>query len=237
MGLTTSVRKPTSEVSTLNSVDALAMVEHGSEMTINITTPVGTTFRISANFIGTHSDTMVMIEPPVMSEDDLANYFQEGFWVNVRAISPRGEGAVVHFRAQIEHVIHDPLPYIAMSVPRTMKVQQLRKEPRYDVNLVGRVRSENQQAECEVRDLSKGGCRFITTPLARPYQVGDSVEITFLMPQGKQKQFAPLYGRVCNLQRSSFHARYGVQFDDKGRENAKFLLANLKFNGSKLTLR
>ncbi|MDR9828247.1 flagellar brake protein [Vibrio sp. FNV 38] len=236
MGQTT-VRKQTSEISTLNSVDALAMVEHSSEMTLNVTTPVGTTFRIATNFIGTHSDTMVMIEPPMMSDEEISTYFQEGFWVNVRAISPRGEGAIIHFRAQIEHVVQDPLPYIALSVPRTMKVQQLRKEPRYDVNLVGRVRSESQQAECEVRDLSKGGCRFITTPLSRPYQVGDSVEITFLFPQGQQSQFAPLYGRVCNLQRSSFHARYGVQFDEKGRESAKFLLAKLKFDGSKLTLR
>ena len=33
---------PERQASTLNSTDAMAMVEHGSEVTLNVTTPVGT---------------------------------------------------------------------------------------------------------------------------------------------------------------------------------------------------
>ena len=32
------------QASTLNSTDAMGMVEHGSEVTLNVTTPVGTKF-------------------------------------------------------------------------------------------------------------------------------------------------------------------------------------------------
>jgi len=46
-----------------------------------------------------------------------------------------------------------------------------------------------------------------------------------------------LKGKVCNLQKSTHYARYGVQFDDFGKANAKNLLGQLKFNGTKLMLK
>ncbi|WP_070969139.1 PilZ domain-containing protein [Vibrio sonorensis] len=223
-------------VSTLNSTDALAMVEHGSEMTIGITTPVGTTFRCKTNFIGFHSQNLVMIELPKVSHDDLEFFFQEGFWMAVRAISPRGEGAVVHFRSQLLYVINAPVPMAAISVPQTMQVTQLRKEPRYDVNLAAKIISATHKADCEVRDLSKSGCRFITPPLAKTFQVGE--EVALEVTTGKRgEHFAPLYGKICNLQRSTHYARYGVAFNEKGRNNAKNLLGHLKFDGTRLSLR
>lgn len=39
-------------VSTINSTDALAMVEHGSELTLSITTPVGTKFVCRTRLLG-----------------------------------------------------------------------------------------------------------------------------------------------------------------------------------------
>ncbi|KOO12242.1 cation tolerance protein CutA, partial [Vibrio xuii] len=88
-------------IATVNSLDALAMIEHGGEFTMGITTPVGMTFRCKTAFIGTHSDSIILAELPKVSDNDLNFYFQEGFWSTVRAISPRGEGAVIQFRSQL----------------------------------------------------------------------------------------------------------------------------------------
>lgn len=224
-------------VSTLKSVDALAMVEHGGELTMAITTPVGTTFRCKTAFIGTHSDSVILAELPKISEDDLGFFFQEGFWSAIRAISPRGEGAIIHFRSQLQHIFKDPIPMVAMSVPQTMQVTQLRKEPRFEVNLDARVVAESHKLDCEIRDLSKGGCRFVTAPLSRPFQVGEEIALHVQIPQSRGAHFDPLYGRVCNLQRSHQYARYGIAFNQNGVNNAKTLLSHLKFNGTKLTLK
>ncbi|WP_038173503.1 MULTISPECIES: flagellar brake protein [Vibrio] len=224
-------------VSVLNSTDALAMVEHGGELTIGISTPVGTTFRCKTSFIGTHSQNVVLAELPKISEDDLEFFFQEGFWATIRAISPRGEGAVIHFRSQLQHVLRAPIAMVALSVPQTMQVTQLRKEPRFDINLSAKVTAESHRLECEIRDLSKGGCRFITAPLSRPFQVGEEIALQVQLNTLKGTQFEPLFGKVCNLQRSMHYARYGVAFTDLGKNNAKVLLGHLKFNGTKLTLR
>ncbi len=213
------------------------MIEHGGEMTIGITTPVGTSFRATTTFIGKHSENVALIELPKINDDDLEYFFQEGFWLVVRAISQRGEGALVHFRSQIVHLYQHPIPMVAISVPQTMEVAQLRKEPRYELNLAARICAEERRVECEIRDLSKGGCRFVTTPLARNFQIGDSIRLEVVMRSRHDANLAPLYGKVCNLQRSLHYAKYGVEFDELGQDAAKKLLSHLKFDGTKLTLR
>ncbi len=223
-----------SNVSTINSSDALAMIEHSSEMTIGITTPVGTKFRCKTQFIGTHPDNLILIEIPPISKTDLDFYFQPAFWMNIRAISPRGEGAQIHFKSQIKHVIQDPIAMISMTIPNTMQINQLRKEPRYDIHLEGAITQGGNKTHCEIRDLSKSGCRFFTAPLGPTFQVGDVIMIE-ISENINQPQCPPLFGTVCNLQRSTHHSRYGLEFSELGRKNAKTLLSRLRFNGTKLT--
>lgn len=225
-------------VTTVHSADALAMIEHGGELTMGITTPVGMTFRCKTAFIGTHSSSMILAElPDKVPETDLDHFFQEGFWSTIRAISPRGEGAVIHFRSQIHHIVKDPLPMVMLSIPPTMQVSQLRKEPRFEVNLEAKVVSEGRKFDCEIRDLSKSGCRFITSPLNHTFQIGEEIALYVLIKSGRVSSFEPLYGTVCNLQRSMQYAKYGVKFNEPGKTNAKDLRSHFKFDGTRLRLK
>ncbi|HAS6349591.1 flagellar brake protein [Vibrio sp. IRLE0018] len=221
----------------LNSTDALAMIEHGSEITLNVATPVGTKFLTTSLFVGTHSGHSILVEIPQISDDDLKFYFQEGFWVNVKALSHRGEGAIIQFRCQLTHRLSDPFPLLVLSVPSTMLVSQLRKETRYEVNLPAKAYVNEAKVECEIRDLSRGGCRFVTAPMSRIFMVGEEVSLEIFLNKVGGPTLAPLKGKVCNLQRSTHYARYGVEFDDLGKHNAKNLLGHLKFDGTKLKLR
>ncbi|MCE0495025.1 flagellar brake protein [Vibrio sp. DNF-1] len=230
-----SPRQPKS-VSTLNSTDALALVEHGSELVLNITAPVGTKFICRTAFIGTHSDTYILAEIPNISDDDFNYFFQEGFWTNVRAISPRGEGALIHFRSQLLHVLHEPIPLAMFSIPNTMQITQLRKEPRYEVQLFGKVSLGKNRMDCEIRDISKNGCRFFTRPIGRAFLVDDIVSIEIYTDENGRNSFGILEGKICNLQRSVHYARYGLEFSETGKENVRQLLNQLRFNGTKLTL-
>jgi hypothetical protein len=96
---------------------------------------------------------------------------------------------------------------------------------------------DDQRMNCEIRDLSKSGCRFVTSPTSRPIQVADRVSIEITPENYNGPLIPPLRGIVCNLQRSTHYARYGVEFDDIGKANAKNLLSKLKFDGTKLRLR
>ncbi|RQW64924.1 flagellar brake protein [Vibrio viridaestus] len=234
--LNSKLIRQSKSVSTMNSTDALALIEHGSELVLNITAPVGTKFNCKTAFIGTHSDSYILAEIPNISGDDFDYFFQEGFWTNVRAISPRGEGALVHFRSQLLHVIDDPIPLALFSIPNTMQITQLRKEPRYEVQLFGRASLGNHKMECEIRDLSRSGCRFFTPPLGKTYLVGDVITIDVFTDQRAHSLFGSVEGKICNVQRSVHYARYGLEFNDNGKESVKHLLNKLRFNGTKLTL-
>jgi hypothetical protein len=61
-------------IASLNSTDALGMIEHGSDITLSVTTPVGTTFRCKTQFVGVNSDNLMLIDIPNIDEDDL-NFF------------------------------------------------------------------------------------------------------------------------------------------------------------------
>jgi len=223
--------------SSINSTDAIDMVEHGSELTISLTTPVGIKYMGKTNFIGTHSDNLILMEIPHISEEDQEYFFQEGFWMNVRAISQKGEGALIYFRTQIMHILREPVPIVMVSIPCMMKINQLRKEPRYDVALKSHIKVGKTKIECEVRDLSKGGCRFIISPLAKKYDMGEQVTIYITTSPNSKVKLQPLYGTICNLQSSMHYAKYGLRFSETGQRNVKSLLGMLKFDGVKLTLK
>ncbi|GAL28528.1 hypothetical protein JCM19239_3205 [Vibrio variabilis] len=228
---------PQRTTQTLNSTDALAMIEHGGDVTLTVNTPVGTSFRCATKFIGAHSDHRILLEIPKIDESDLKYFFQEGFWLIVRAISQRGEGGVVQYRAQLLNIVEEPLPILVLSIPQSMQVTNLRKEPRYEVNLDAVLKSGERQTRCELRDMSKSGCRFILPALGKSLVVGQEVSLMVAAGAQKGRYFPPLSGLICNQQKSSHYTAYGIKFDETGEDNAKELLSHLKFDGTKLKLR
>ena len=228
---------PSRTTQTLNSTDALAMIEHGGDVTLTVNTPVGTSFRCATQFIGAHSEHRILLETPKIDESDLKYFFQEGFWLTVRAISQRGEGGIVQFRAQLLNIVEEPLPILILSIPQAMQVTNLRKEPRYEVNLEAMLSTGHNQMRCELRDMSKSGCRFILPALGKSLVVGQEVALNVTAGTQKDRYFPPLSGLICNQQKSSHYTAYGIKFDEKGGANAKELLSHLKFDGTKLKLR
>lgn len=220
--------------SDINSSDAIDMISHGSEFVINITTPIGMKFMSNTKFIGYHSNNIILLEIPDISKEKIDAYFQAGFWMNIRAISQKGEGAIIHFRSQIIHMLDGKIPMILVSVPGMMKIRQLRKEPRYEVNLSGYATIKGQKVETEVRDLSKGGCRFIIGALIKHFDINEQVKIEVkITPKTK----LTLTGSLCNLQSSRHYAKYGLKFDHTGQESVKQLLAKMTFNGTRFVLK
>ncbi|GMQ48186.1 flagellar brake protein [Vibrio sp. 10N] len=213
------------------------MIEHGGDVTLTVNTPVGTSFRCATQFIGAHSEHRILLETPKIDDSDLKYFFQEGFWLTVRAISQRGEGGVVQFRSQLINFIEEPLPILVLSIPQSMQVTNLRKEPRYDVNLSAMLNTGDNQTRCELRDMSKSGCRFILPALGKSLVVGQEVALNVTEGAPKGRYFPSLSGLICNQQKSSHYTAYGIKFDEKGEANAKELLSHLKFDGTKLKLR
>lgn len=221
----------------INSTDALSMLVHGGELTVIINTPVGRAFSCKTLFIGAHSHNLILAELPNLSLEDTGFFFQSGFWATIRAISPRGEGALVSFKTQLEYVLHSPIPIVAFNIPNTMQINQLRREPRYNLDLPASVKYQGVKMECQMRDLSMHGCRFVTPPLSKAFQVGEEIIVCIHEALARKHQFQSMSGKIRNSQSSIHYASYGIEFDEEGVEGSKLLLSKLKFSGNKLILR
>ncbi|WP_245796963.1 PilZ domain-containing protein [Vibrio aerogenes] len=209
------------------------MIDHSSELTLNIATPVGKKFRCNTTFIGIHSNAYILTELPSSDGGNTRTFFQPGFWCNVKAISHRGEGAFIYFRSQILHVLNKPVPLAIMSIPEGVKLTPLRKEARYQVKLPGAVQFDNSKIECEIRDLSKSGCCFSTSLLAKSLYEGDYA--TLILRQGNLE--VSVEGKICNIQRNSPHRiDHGFELTDKGKVSIRPLLELLNVNGTKIIL-
>lgn len=214
----------------LNTLDALAMIDHGSELTLSIITPVGTKFLCQTAFIGTHSNSHMLIETPQVSTNDLSYFFQPGFWIHIRAISSRGEGAKIYFRCQLQHLISEPAALLILSMPSALQISALRQEPRYEVNLSAKLIDGQQKLECQLKDLSQHGCCIATSPLSRQIEIKSPIHLEVYTNPTSRQAITSLTGTVCNTQRSSHYARYGLKFDEAGHNNAKTLLESLQLN-------
>lgn len=224
-------------IANINSTDALAMIEHGSDIILSVTTPVGTTFRCKTQFVGVNSDNLILVDMPNIDDNDLEFFFKEGFWATLRAISTRGEGANLTFKSQLQHILHSPISCFTFSVPQSMKISTLRKEPRFETNLSAFETSQNKKINGQIRDISKQGCCFCIEPLNRSFLVGDRVTIMVQLPGGKPNKLPPLTGTVRNLKKNLHHYKYGIMFDNDGLTSAKEILSELKFNGTTLIVK
>ncbi len=222
----------------VDSRHALNMIKHGQEIRLNVTTPVGTQYRGVGLFIGKHSSNIVLIETPDMSPIEIQSYFQEGFWVNITAYSFRGEGAIIQFRAQIENRITHPFQALAFKVPERMKMSKLRRENRYEVNLCARLYIDQDQEDCEIVDLSRSGCRISITSDLRQLLLGEALMLdVYAIKNEPDSLITSLQGEIRNLQHSSEDIRYGIEFNDRGKEQATRLFNKLRYDGEKLHLR
>ena len=213
----------------------MAMINHGSEVTISVKTPLGRLYRIETIFIGTNGKNELFLELPAISQSEFNDYFYGGFWLTVTAISEKGEGAIVRFKTQISQVVHKPVKLLILTIPQQMTLRPLRSEPRYEVKLQGAISLANRNLLVNFKDLSSSGCCFIQEINGPQFQRDASISIDVY--NSKAAQCYRLTGIVRNIHRLGALSYCGVMFDSQGQQQARQLLAKLIFDGSKLSFK
>ncbi|MCW8330896.1 flagellar brake protein [Photobacterium sp. SDRW27] len=215
--------------------EGIAMINHGSEVMISVKTPLGRLYRIETTFIGTNGKDEIFLELPSISQSEFDDYFYDGFWLTVKAISEKGEGAVVNFRTQISQIVHKPIKLLILDVPLKMSLQQLRSEPRYEVKLQGSIALPNRELLVDFKDLSANGCCFQKEVNGPRFD-----QDTFVCVEVRDPKVGHLFrltGQVRNIHKSGAMNNYGMMFDEQGQKQAKQLMAQLIFDGSKLSFK
>ena len=211
------------------------MINHGSEVTISIKTPLGRLYRIETIFIGTNGKGEIFLESPTISQSEFDKHFYDGFWLTVTAISEKGEGAIVRFKTQISQIVHKPVKLLMLAVPQTMSLRPLRSEARYEVKLQGTIALANRELLVDFKDLSPSGCCFVQEANGPQFHEDNDISIEVRNDNIMQCYF--LTGVIRNIHKAGAVNYCGVMFDPLGQRQARELLAQLIFDGSKLSFK
>ncbi|UTV29136.1 flagellar brake protein [Photobacterium atrarenae] len=211
------------------------MIQHGSEVTFSIKTPLGRLLRAETIFVGSNGTDSIVLEYPVVSQQAALDYFHEGFWITVKAISEKGEGAQISFKTQIAHLVKKPIRLLILDMPRSVDLLQLRSEARYDVQLQGRISLGQRVLLVDFKDLSKNGCCFRYDLNGPQFEEGRKLTVSIKNPQTNKNYH--LSGYIKSIHRSAGANNCGMLFDEFGLEQVKMLLAQLIFDGSKLSFK
>ncbi len=211
------------------------LIKSSSVVTISIKTPLGRIFRCETAFIGTNSHDYLLFEMPAISKKEIEMYLLEGFNISIKAISDRGEGAVVRFTSKIEHLILKPIGLLVINMPHSMVLTPLRSEPRFEVNLQGKAVLPERQLQVELQDLSHKGCCFQHSIHGPEISLNQKINLFIMNPT--LKTYFQLSGSVKSINRIGVFCQYGVMFDQQGRSNTKLLLKQLVFDGTGLSFK
>ncbi|MBL4830387.1 MAG: flagellar brake protein [Aliivibrio sp.] len=211
----------------------LNMIFKSTLVHISVTTPLGKGFKCNTLFVGTDSRSYILLKLPTIGPEMLEQFFQEGFKIVVKAISEQGEGSIIIFRATIKHIWLQPIPILVLNMPSTMKLHQLRREPRFEVEMEANIQIKEQKIKVNLRDLSNNGCNFVLDNLDTSFSKDEYVVIE-VVGRNTAEVVSVLNGSICNSYQKSGQTFYGVVFDAKSRESITSLLAKLIFDGSKM---
>ncbi|MGR5061895.1 flagellar brake protein [Photobacterium sp. DNB22_13_2] len=217
------------------SLPGLMEITHGSEITLSVKTPVGRLYQVSSVFIGTNGKDKLYIELPKVTKIEREEFFQLGYRMTIKAVSEKGEGALVNVRTKISHIITDPVPLLVVDIPPQIEVVQLRKEPRYDVNIEGKIVLPSRTLKVMLKDLSPSGCSFYIEANGPTIEINKVVSVEVVHP--RTEVIYPLSGKVCNHQSLGVNKQLGIEFDDLGQQAVRDLMNKLIFDGAKLSFK
>ncbi|MGF1765033.1 PilZ domain-containing protein [Aliivibrio kagoshimensis] len=211
----------------------LSMIFKSSLVHVSVTTPLGKKLKCNTFFIGSDSLSYLLLKLPTISKEMVEEFFQEGFTLTVKAISDQGEGSIIIFRSQITEILQRPAALMVLAMPKTMRLHQLRNEPRFEVAMNALVSKDDAHVNVELRDLSNSGCNFAIDSSDSTFEKQDIVQIK-VMRKNSDEVVSVLGGDICNSFTKGGVTSYGVRFNEASSEEINTLLARLIFDGSKM---
>ncbi len=138
----------------------LALLEAGSTVTIDITTPAGKRGKFRTAFIGYLPKQYVLIQFPDNKKlGGFGAYIVQGTNITVRGLIEGNEGAVVAFVSPIRQTMHIPSRLMVLEFPKEVTLQYLRSNVRIDTDITAKIKIDDKYWQGAITDLSIKGCQ------------------------------------------------------------------------------
>ncbi|ATF08883.1 flagellar brake protein [Candidatus Enterovibrio altilux] len=212
-------------------LQAMDFIQHGTEASLEIVTPLGQKLNFKANFIGFDDQQHIFFTMPKLSKNKYNSFFIEGFNIDIEGIFEHGDGALVCFRTRIAHVIYQPVSILVFPVPQQAKLVLLRNEIRYELCLPGDIQLTNRKLRVVLTDVSSRGCGFSYEAMALDFDVDQRIVLE--VRNSMTEDTYALSGKVKNGRTKRGKQTYGMVFNEPGKADCRRLLLTLIYNGTR----
>ncbi|GLT17857.1 hypothetical protein GCM10007938_16350 [Vibrio zhanjiangensis] len=197
-----------------------------------VSTPTGKILKCRTKYIGLHSQSILLMEMPVVSPREKLVFMRQGYPLQACVISSKGEGARVYFKSKIEYVVSGRnTELLLVTLPSaTQVVVGLRESARLEINLVGILDPSDKKYSCQIRDISQQGCLIVVDRDCASYRIGSSINLNICSSnQEVQAVEGTLQAVVKNVSKIGRYYKYGVQFEQQSLQAVGSLIESLDF--------
>mgnify|MGYP000686989148 CR=1 FL=1 len=202
----------------------LGLMQAGSLVSVDITTPAGQKGKFRSVFVGFLAKQYVLLQIPDSGKlGNFGQFITQGAGVTVRGLIEGNEGSVAAFVSSIKQTIQLPSKLMVLEFPSSISMQSLRKTMRIDTDILSKVRIEKNYWQGMITDLSKNGCQLKVDngeeiSLAKDKTI-DLVIETF--PELGQLKFS---GQICSQKQIVNGISLGIKFNDASKDAVVKLL-------------
>jgi len=212
-------------ISMVNRIDRnLGLLQPGSIITIDISTPAGQKAKFRSTFIGYLPKRYVLIQYPDANKlGNFSKYIVQGAAITVRGLIEGHEGAVVAFKSNVKQTLQIPSRMIALEFPRSVSLQSLRSAIRIDTDIVAKIKVAKEYWQAAIIDISVNGCQvLINNGESLVMEKDKSVEL--IVENFNDLGNLKFIAEICSYKSQVNGLCIGLKFEEKSKESVIKLL-------------
>jgi len=201
----------------------LALLQAGSTVTIDVTTPAGKRGKFRTTFTGYLPKQYILIQfPDTTKLGNFGQFITQGTNITVRGLIEGHEGAVVAFVSPILQTIQLPSRMMVLDFPKEVSLQHLRNSVRIDTDISAKIKIGDDYWQAKIVDMSmKGGQVYVTNGDKLLLNKEQAIELVIENFKGASNLKLP--ATICNSKAVIEGLSIGVQFSDAEKNKESIL--------------
>lgn len=202
----------------------LSLLQPGSAITMDITTPAGKKGKFRSVFVGYVPKNYILIQfPDVTKLGSFGQYIKQGLAVTIRGLIESNEGAVVAFVTSVRQTLQIPSKLIVLEFPHKVTLQKLRSNTRIDTNIEAKIGVGGKYFNALINDLSISGSQIIVHNVETLMMANDK-PIDVVIENYHAGDNLKLNGTIRNVKKQMNDVSLGVHFADDMKDKVLKLI-------------
>ena len=202
----------------------LGLMQAGSTVTIDITTPAGQKGKFRSVFVGFLPKQYVLVQMPDTNKlGNFGQYITQGVGVTVRGLIEGHEGSVAAFVSSINKTLQLPSRLLVLDFPKSISVQSLRKSLRIDTDIVSKVKIDKNFWQGNITNLSSSGCQIMIAN-GETISMANDKSVDIVIEDFLGSSNLKLMGQICSTKHINNGVSLGVKFGESSKDSVIKLL-------------